>query len=169
MITGAGVVLAATFPDLAVLPLLSPVGVLVGLGVLLDTLVVRSVLVPAPALDVGRAIWWPDRLAAGNPFGLRCRTPNGRWWTRGRAERRRGATTAPPQGDHQGCGAGVLLPAPHPVPPPPHTGPGAHRTLANRSGRYGASSSDVPESSTSPATSMDRYGASVMPLCVAAT
>jgi putative drug exporter of the RND superfamily len=65
VITSAGLVLAATFSVLATLPLvgLAETGVLVGLGVLLDTFVVRSVLVPALALDTGRAIWWPGRLA----------------------------------------------------------------------------------------------------------
>lgn len=68
VITSAGLVLAATFSVLSVLPLVSlaETGVLVGLGVLLDTFVVRSVLVPALALDCGRVIWWPGRLARRN-------------------------------------------------------------------------------------------------------
>ena len=65
MITSAGVVLAATFSVLLIFPLvqLSELGYLVAFGVLLDTLVVRSVLVPALALDIGRGIWWPSQLA----------------------------------------------------------------------------------------------------------
>lgn len=65
VITSAGVVLAATFAVLGVLPLvfLSEVGFTVALGVLLDTIVVRSILVPALSHDIGRAIWWPSVLA----------------------------------------------------------------------------------------------------------
>jgi RND superfamily putative drug exporter len=65
VITSAGVVLAATFAMLATLPLviLTEIGFTVALGVLLDTLVVRSVLVTALTLDVGRWMWWPSRLA----------------------------------------------------------------------------------------------------------
>lgn len=69
VITSAGLVLAATFAVLAVLPLvfLSEIGFTVAFGVLLDTIVVRSVLVPALAHDIGRAIWWPSRLARQSP------------------------------------------------------------------------------------------------------
>ena len=61
VITSAGVVLAATFAVLATLPLVSliEIGFTVAFGVLLDTLVVRSVLVPALAVDIGDRIWWP--------------------------------------------------------------------------------------------------------------
>jgi RND superfamily putative drug exporter len=54
------VVLAATFAVLGVMPIVFMVelGMLVALGVLLDTFVVRSMLVPALALDLGAAIWW---------------------------------------------------------------------------------------------------------------
>ncbi|SDZ24469.1 putative drug exporter of the RND superfamily [Micromonospora pattaloongensis] len=64
VITSAGVVLAATFSALAVLPLivLVELGVAVALGVLLDTVIVRSLLVPALVHDLGRIIWWPSRL-----------------------------------------------------------------------------------------------------------
>ncbi|MFJ8902100.1 MMPL family transporter [Streptomyces sp. NPDC102351] len=64
VITSAGVVLAATFAVFAGLPLvtLAQMGVLVGIGVLLDTLLVRTVLVPALALDLGRWFWWPGQL-----------------------------------------------------------------------------------------------------------
>src|SRR5580704_2840246 len=65
VITAAGLVLAGTFATLATLPLviLTEIGFTVALGVLLDTLVVRSVLVTALTLDVGRHMWWPSRLA----------------------------------------------------------------------------------------------------------
>ena len=65
VITSAGVVLAATFAALGVLPLLflAQIAFVVAFGVLLDTLVVRSLLVPALCHDVGRLIWWPSRLA----------------------------------------------------------------------------------------------------------
>ncbi|MEV1288048.1 MMPL family transporter [Micromonospora sp. NPDC049679] len=65
VITSAGVVLAATFSTLAVLPLvfLVELGVAVALGVLLDTIVVRSLLVPALVHDIGARVWWPSRLA----------------------------------------------------------------------------------------------------------
>ncbi|MBD0421641.1 MMPL family transporter [Streptomyces sp. TRM S81-3] len=71
VITSAGVVLAATFAVFAGLPLvtMAQMGVLVGIGVLLDTFLVRTVLVPALALDLGRWFWWPGglfhRLARG--------------------------------------------------------------------------------------------------------
>ncbi|AMM30816.1 membrane protein [Sinomonas atrocyanea] len=65
VITSAGVVLAATFAALGVIPILFLVQIafIVAFGVLLDTVVVRSLLVPAVAYDVGRAIWWPSRPA----------------------------------------------------------------------------------------------------------
>ncbi|SHM94708.1 MMPL family transporter [Cryptosporangium aurantiacum] len=63
VVTSAGVVLAATFAALCVLPLVPSVqiGVIVAVGVLLDTFVVRSLLVPALAVHVGPKIWWPGR------------------------------------------------------------------------------------------------------------
>jgi RND superfamily putative drug exporter len=63
VITSAGVVLAATFATLAVLPIVSllQTGVVVAIGVLLDTLVVRTLLVPALAVDIGSRVWWPGR------------------------------------------------------------------------------------------------------------
>jgi len=65
VITAAGVVLAGTFSVLAVLPLvvLTQIGFIVAFGVLLDTTLVRSVLVPALTLDLGDRIWWPSALA----------------------------------------------------------------------------------------------------------
>ena len=64
VITSAGVVLAATFAALGVLPLLflAQIAFIVAFGVLLDTLVVRSLLVPALAYDLGPRTWWPSRL-----------------------------------------------------------------------------------------------------------
>ena len=65
VITSAGVVLAATFAALGIIPILflAQIGFIVAFGVLLDTLVVRSLLVPALSYDVGRWIWWPGRLS----------------------------------------------------------------------------------------------------------
>ncbi|MGM1063034.1 MMPL family transporter [Saccharothrix sp. Mg75] len=67
VITSAGVVLAATFSALAVLPILflAQIAFIVAFGVLLDTFVVRSLLVPALGVDVGRRVWWPSELARG--------------------------------------------------------------------------------------------------------
>jgi RND superfamily putative drug exporter len=64
VITAAGIVLAGTFSVLAVLPLvfLTEIGFVIAFGVLLDTFIVRSVLVPALVLDVGPKTWWPSRL-----------------------------------------------------------------------------------------------------------
>jgi RND superfamily putative drug exporter len=67
IITSAGLVLAATFTALAVIPVLflAQLAFIVAFGVLLDTFIVRSLLVPALSYDVGRAIWWPSKLARG--------------------------------------------------------------------------------------------------------
>ncbi len=61
MITSAGILLAAVFTVLGVLPLilLTQIGIIVGFGVLLDTLLVRSVLVPALVTLLGDRFWWP--------------------------------------------------------------------------------------------------------------
>jgi len=66
VITSAGIVLAGTFSVLGVLPLvfLTQIGFVVAFGVLLDTFIVRSVLVPALTFLLGARIWWPSRLAA---------------------------------------------------------------------------------------------------------
>ncbi|MGY1633380.1 MMPL family transporter [Geodermatophilus sp. SYSU D01186] len=66
VITSAGLVLAATFGALTVLPLviLTQLGFLVGFGVLLDTFLVRSLLVPAAVHLAGDRVWWPGALAA---------------------------------------------------------------------------------------------------------
>ncbi|SJN08017.1 hypothetical protein FM113_00465 [Leucobacter sp. 7(1)] len=65
VITSAGLVLAATFAALSVIPILFLVQIafIVAFGVLLDTFIVRSLLVPALTYDIGRAIWWPSKLA----------------------------------------------------------------------------------------------------------
>ena len=65
VITAAGIVMAGTFAALSQLPDVSvaEVGIAVALGVLLDTLLVRTVLVPASLLIIGERVWWPTRLA----------------------------------------------------------------------------------------------------------
>ncbi|GLW70556.1 putative membrane protein [Kitasatospora phosalacinea] len=65
VITSAGVVLAATFAALGVIPLafLAQIAFIVAFGVLLDTLLVRSLLVPALVHDLGGRVWWPARAA----------------------------------------------------------------------------------------------------------
>ncbi|SDT38593.1 putative drug exporter of the RND superfamily [Jiangella sp. DSM 45060] len=64
VITSAGLVLAGTFAVLATLPVVAfaEIGITVALGVLLDTLIVRSILVTALNLDIGRFMWWPSDL-----------------------------------------------------------------------------------------------------------
>ena len=64
VITSAGVVLAATFAVLGLLPLvpLAQLGFAVAFGVLLDTIIVRSILVPAMVHEIGPKIWWPSKL-----------------------------------------------------------------------------------------------------------
>jgi RND superfamily putative drug exporter len=65
VITSAGLVLAGTFSTLAVLPLvaLTEIGFTIAIGVLIDTFLVRSLLVPALVLDIGDRVWWPSALA----------------------------------------------------------------------------------------------------------
>ena len=77
VITSAGIVLAGTFSVLAVLPLvfLTEIGFVIAFGVLLDTFLVRSVLVPALVLDAGDKVWWPSAL------GSRARRREGRLGT----------------------------------------------------------------------------------------
>ncbi len=64
VITSAGVVLAATFAALGIIPILflAQIAFIVAFGVLLDTILVRSLLVPAASYDIGKALWWPSRL-----------------------------------------------------------------------------------------------------------
>jgi len=68
VITSAGLVLASTFLVLGTLPLVAfvEIGVAVALGVMLDTMIVRSVLVTALNLDLGSKIWWPSKLDRGD-------------------------------------------------------------------------------------------------------
>jgi RND superfamily putative drug exporter len=74
VITSAGIVLAAVFCVLGVLPLivLTQVGIIVGLGILLDTFVVRTLVIPALFALMGPKIWWPssmDHRAPQSPLG----------------------------------------------------------------------------------------------------
>jgi RND superfamily putative drug exporter len=66
VLTSAGIVLAGTFSVLAVLPVVASreIGIVVALGVLADTFLVRTVLVPTLAADLGRRFWWPTRFPA---------------------------------------------------------------------------------------------------------
>ncbi|GAA3444643.1 putative membrane protein ActII-3 [Planomonospora venezuelensis] len=98
VITSAGVVLAATFAVLGVLPLvvLAELGFIVAFGVLLDTFVVRSVLLTALTLDAGRWMWWPNR----------------------RLTRERGCGDGEPRDTERGRSA----PAPSPLPRPARHG-----------------------------------------------
>ncbi|WP_082393249.1 MMPL family transporter [Nocardia arizonensis] len=68
VITSAGLVLAGTFAVFATLPVVTfaEMGILIAVGVLLDTIIVRAVLVTALTLDVGDRIWWPSALARPN-------------------------------------------------------------------------------------------------------
>lgn len=65
VITSAGIVLAATFAALNVLPILflAQIAFMVAFGVLLDTIIVRSLLVPALTLEIGKLMWWPSKLS----------------------------------------------------------------------------------------------------------
>ncbi|TCC05314.1 hypothetical protein E0H45_25110 [Kribbella soli] len=79
VITSAGLVLAGTFAVLATLPVVAfaEIGIAVALGVLLDTIVVRAVLVTALNLDIGRHLWWPSRLARQRDPGPADSLPEG--------------------------------------------------------------------------------------------
>ncbi len=69
VITSAGLVLAATFAALGVLPVLflAQISFIVAFGVLVDTFLVRSLLVPALSYDIGKKIWWPSALGRQDP------------------------------------------------------------------------------------------------------
>lgn len=71
VITSAGILLAAVFAVLGVLPLIAlfQVGIIVGIGVLIDTLLVRTVVVPALAFTAGDAFWWPRKKLTASKFG----------------------------------------------------------------------------------------------------
>lgn len=64
VITSAGIVLASTFAALSVIPILflAQIAFIVAFGVLLDTIIVRSLLVPSLIRDIGSAVWWPSKL-----------------------------------------------------------------------------------------------------------
>jgi len=65
VITSAGIVLAATFAALGVIPVLflAQIAFIVAFGVLVDTIIVRSLLVPALTLDLGKVMWWPSNIS----------------------------------------------------------------------------------------------------------
>ena len=71
VITSAGILLAAVFAVLGVLPLIAlfQVGIIVGIGVLIDTLLVRTVVVPATAFIAGDRFWWPRKKLTSSAFG----------------------------------------------------------------------------------------------------
>ncbi|WP_262104012.1 MMPL family transporter [Arthrobacter sp. Marseille-P9274] len=77
VITSAGIVLAATFAALGVIPILflAQLAFIVAFGVLLDTVLVRSLLVPALSYDLGRRIWWPGRLSRETRHGEPAKPP----------------------------------------------------------------------------------------------
>jgi RND superfamily putative drug exporter len=77
VITSAGLVLAATFAALGVIPILflAQLAFIVAFGVLLDTFLVRSLLVPAVSYDIGRGIWWPSTLSRTNGEAARTLDP----------------------------------------------------------------------------------------------
>ncbi|GAB3216886.1 MMPL family transporter [Mycolicibacterium hippocampi] len=86
VITSAGIVLAAVFCVLGVLPLivLTQVGIIVGLGILLDTFVVRTVIIPALFTLIGPRIWWPA--LPGEDYRSPGGQPGGRHRTRAAAD-----------------------------------------------------------------------------------
>ena len=67
VLTSAGVILAGTFSVLAILPIVASreIGIVVAIGILADTFLVRTVLVPALAVDLGPRFWWPTRVQRG--------------------------------------------------------------------------------------------------------
>ncbi|HEY5199160.1 MAG TPA: MMPL family transporter [Solirubrobacteraceae bacterium] len=69
VITSAGIVLAGTFSALASLPLIgfTELGFVIAFGVLIDTFLVRTILVPAVVIELDRRIWWPSALARSGP------------------------------------------------------------------------------------------------------
>ena len=73
VITSAGIVLAAVFCVLGVLPLIvmAQLGIIVGLGILLDTFIVRTLVIPALFALIGERIWWPRKLTDPNNGGHR--------------------------------------------------------------------------------------------------
>lgn len=80
VITSAGIVLAATFAALGIIPILFLVQIafIVAFGVLLDTFLVRSLLVPALFTDIGSRVWWPSQLAKVSS-SVRSGSPSRSW------------------------------------------------------------------------------------------
>ena len=72
VITSAGVVLAATFAALSVIPLMFMVQLafIVAFGVLLDTFIVRTLLIPGLVTDIGRKVWWPSHQSREEPTDI---------------------------------------------------------------------------------------------------
>jgi RND superfamily putative drug exporter len=68
VLTSAGVILAGTFSVLAILPIVASreIGIVVAIGILADTFLVRTILVPALAVDLGPRFWWPTRVRRGS-------------------------------------------------------------------------------------------------------
>ena len=99
VITSAGILLAAVFTVLGVLPLitLTQIGIIVGFGVLLDTLLVRTVLVPALVTLLGRRVWWPSALSRADGDGS----------DRQRPRRRHAGLKGTVRGGSRRAGAGV--------------------------------------------------------------
>ncbi|MGP3690978.1 MMPL family transporter [Streptomyces sp. IBSNAI002] len=94
VISAAGLILAATFAALTVMPLLylAQIGGIVALGVLIDTLLVRLFLVPALILDLGHRTWWPARLTGDRTPGRDPARPDRALGDQGRTK---AATSAP--------------------------------------------------------------------------
>ena len=78
VITSAGIVLAGVFAALGVLPLvtLGQLGLIVGVGVVVDTLVVRTVIVPAIFALLGDRVWWPAQLRRAGSDEVRTVAPS---------------------------------------------------------------------------------------------
>ena len=69
VLTSAGIILAGTFSVLAILPIVASkeIGIVVAIGVLADTFLVRTILVPTLAVDLGQRFWWPTRVPVTTP------------------------------------------------------------------------------------------------------
>ena len=153
VITSAGLVLAGTFAVLGTLPLVAfaEIGFAVAFGVLLDTLVVRSILVTALNLDIGKAMWWPSsaqqagragarRGAGGGPRRLTCNSRATEMPGSSPDPGHLGIASAPgPCGASPARGAPVTEIAPHR--PPPRRLPAGGRSTRSRRRRSWARTS----------------------------